>query len=222
MFKHILISNDASKRIRRSLGGMLSPDIVFFSLMLLGCNLHLLMPGLIHPPIFDLNAFISGKWWLVVSYPFVHASWYHFLLDVGAFFLLYTGLETQRISERLLYTAGCGLCSFIASVLFAPELQRLGLGGISGVAHGLVAVAALEMIASGKYTQQGWVCLIIVVFKSLYEIIAGKMLFSFLLFGMCGTPLVAAHIGGVVGGVAAFVFLNRFKPTLRQRLAAQP
>ncbi len=189
-----------------------SPDIIFFSGLLILCNLHLITPGLMPPPLFDSDAFVAGKWWLILTYSFVHISWYHLLLDAGAFLLLYTGLETKRISKRLFYVAGCGVCSFGATFLFEPKIHILGLCGISGIAHGLMAVTALEMITGRTYAKQGWFCLFIVGFKSLYEIITGKMLFDFLLFGMCGTPLTASHIGGVIGGIISFSLAAWLKP----------
>ena len=198
-----------------------SPDIVFFSTLLILCNLHLVTPGLMRPLIFNPADFMAGKWWLIFTYTFVHTSWYHLALDAGAFLLLYTGLETRRISRRLFYTFGCGACSFGATLLFAPEIRSLGLCGISGIAHGLMAVAALEMIADRTYSKQGWLCLLIVALKSLYEIIVGEMLFSFLLFGMCGTPLAASHIGGVIGGIISFALIAwknkhlKWKPFMR-------
>ena len=199
-------------RDQQSFWGRFSPDIVFFCSFLILCNFHLIIPDLMRPLIFNPADFMAGKWWLIFTYSFVHVSWYHLLLDAGAFMLLYTGLETRRISKRLFYTAGCGVCSFGATLLFAPEIESLGLCGISGIAHGLMAVTALEMIAGHTYAKQGWLCLFIVGFKSLYEIIVGEMLFSFLLFGMCGIPLAASHIGGVIGGIISFMLAAWLKP----------
>jgi rhomboid family GlyGly-CTERM serine protease len=211
MFANILAFNDDenrnTSRKRKPYWHRFSPDIVFFSSLLILCNLHLVIPGLMRPLIFNPSDFMAGKWWLIFTYTFVHTSWYHLLLDAGAFFLLYTGLETRRISIRLFYTVGCGVCSFGATLLFAPEIRSLGLCGISGIAHGLMVVASLEMIAGRTYAKQGWLCLFIVGFKSLYEIIVGEMLFSFLLFGMCGIPLAASHIGGVIGGIISFALI---------------
>ena len=215
MFANTLALNydeNINSRDQQSFLGRFSPDIVFFSGFLILCNFHLIMPDLMRPLIFNPADFMAGKWWLIFTYSFVHVSWYHLLLDAGAFLLLYTGLETRRISRRLFYTAGCGVCSFGATLLFAPEIKNLGLCGISGIAHGLMAVTALEMITGRTYAKQGWLCLFIVAFKSLYEIIAGEMLFSFLLFGMCGTPLAASHIGGVLGGISSFMLAAWLKP----------
>ena len=67
-----------------------------------------------------------------------------------------------------------------------------------------MAVSALELLQRKEDTGLGLFCLALVVSKCIYEIITGHVLFTFLQFGMCGSPLVACHAGGVTGGILAF------------------
>ena len=42
----------------------------------------------------------------------------------------------------------------------------------------------------------------------IYEVIIGDVLFFFVHMGLCGSPIVPRHIGGVLGKIIAFYFLN--------------
>jgi hypothetical protein len=89
-----------------------------------------------------------------------------------------------------------------------------GLSGLSGIAHGLMAFSALEMVYLSRQRMWGWGSLIIVVSKSLYELASGQVFFDFMHMGLCGSPVAACHAGGVLGGILAFVmncFINRRK-----------
>src|SRR5688572_15031172 len=44
------------------------------------------------------QALESGEWWRLLTFPWVHISFYHLLLDASAFILLY---QTLRCSFRL-------------------------------------------------------------------------------------------------------------------------
>jgi hypothetical protein len=80
------------------------------------------------------------------------------------------------------------------------------LCGLSGVGHGLLAVAALEMMGADSHTtaRVGAACLVGVVAKSALEACTGRVLFASLHLGDVATPVAVCHLGGVLGGLAAF------------------
>lgn len=155
--------------------------------------------------IFFPEAAIEGQWWRVLTYPLVHLSWYHFLLDAGGFLLVFRCLEEDRALTRMLYIAGAGFGSLGLSLALDSSGLNQGLSGLSGIAHGLMAVTALEMLAHPRQKTWGVVSLALVTAKSAYELWTGHVFFEFMHMGMCGQPLAASHAGGVVGGILAYI-----------------
>jgi rhomboid family GlyGly-CTERM serine protease len=148
---------------------------------------------------FSPSAVADGQWWRVLTHPFVHVSCYHLLLDGTAFLLLYQSLR----GPRLAYVAASATGSLLAALWFWPDIGTTGLCGLSGVAHGLMAVSSLEMIE--RRERLGWVCLAAIVAKSAWEAATGTVFFTWLHFGLMGTPVAVCHAGGVVGGVLAYL-----------------
>src|SRR6185436_2469909 len=99
------------------------------------------------PMIFYPAAACGGEWWRWFTHPFVHVSWYHFLLDGAAFIMLYTSLIDTRVWTRLGYVIAGAAGSLLFSWIAAPAIATNGLCGLSGIAHGLMAVSSLEMLA---------------------------------------------------------------------------
>ena len=162
------------------------------------------LPGLMFFP----DAIANGDWWRLATHPFVHVSWYHLLLDATAFLVLYHGLIQKQLRVRLSYVAATGAGSLLAALWAAPTIGQLGFCGLSGVAHGLMAIAALEwMVIHQKdklIFRLGVLSFIIVTAKCFWEAATSQALAGFLHFSLMGTPIVVCHAGGVVGGVAAF------------------
>jgi len=153
---------------------------------------------------FQSDAVGHGQWWRLFTHPFVHVTWYHLLLDGTAFFTLYLSLlETSRV-RRLTCVLAAAASSLALSWLFSANIVQ-GLCGLSGIAHGLMAVSAVEMItdkSSDRATRRvGWFSFIIVVIKAAFEAITGKMFFGFLDFGLLGDPVAVSHAGGIIGGL---------------------
>jgi len=98
-------------------------DLLLIFGVLIFCNIHLLRGAGAPSLLFFPAAFLSGEWWRLFTHPFVHVTWYHLFLDAGAFFLLYTGLEDERISRRLLYVVACGTCSLVIALVCAPLIR---------------------------------------------------------------------------------------------------
>ena len=183
----------------------ISFDTFIFLCIILIFNLHLLSKNFSFSFIFLPSDFIGGKWWLLFTHPFVHLTWYHLFLDAGAFLLLYSGIKERSTLRKISYIIICGACSLSAALLFSPLIYTTGLCGLSGIAHGLMAVSALEMMQEKENFRFGLLCFLAVAVKSIYEIINGSVLFSFMHLGLCGYPLAPCHAGGVVGGIFAFL-----------------
>jgi rhomboid family GlyGly-CTERM serine protease len=188
------------------------PELLFWALLLAVANFPLLSGSVAESLVFYPGALADGQWWRVLTFPFVHLSGYHLLLDAVAFLLLYQGLEEEKRCRRLLYVILPAAFSLLLS-LSSPVVKASGLCGLSGVAHGLMAITALELISRHSRRtplfRAGSVILAGVVAKTLLEVITGQVLFAGLHFGEIGLPVVASHAGGLVGGLIAFVLLNR-------------
>ncbi len=162
----------------------------------------------------------AGEWWRVVTHPFVHVSWYHLLLDGGAFFLLYPELHDWSRARRLAAVGVCALGSLLAAML-SPAVASIGFCGLSGVAHGLMVLASVEMIRHTEKPERlaGWCALALVVGKAALEAATGQVAFSFLHFGLMGVPIAVCHAGGVIAGLM-FVLTQRRPATAAKRAAS--
>lgn len=185
-----------------------------FTAALIAANFMLLLGRVCDPLVFLPDRFLAGDWWRALTFPFVHVSWYHLLLDAGAFLFLYHGLQETSAKRRLLLVAACATGSLGASWVSSPLTG--GLCGLSGIAHGLMAVSALEMMHSEDCTllRASIICFWIVVLKSILEAFTGQVLFSVLHFGPVGAPVATCHAGGVLGGLMVFVLI-RSNPSSR-------
>jgi hypothetical protein len=133
------------------------------------------------------------------------------LLDAGAFLGLYHLLNRYRSWERLTAAALCAMGSLVAA-LFSVSIDRLGLCGLSGAAHGLMALCGLEL-AFGRHRVRGgaWVgmlCFVLVAGKSVIEAVTGRVFFAAMHLGSVGVPMTLCHLGGVLGGLVAFGLLR--------------
>lgn len=184
-------------------------DVWLLLLLIAVLNRHLIGVPVRSIPVFFPASVAAGEWWRVFTHPFVHVSWYHLMLDAGAFFILYRGLKDTRIYLRLLVLFLCAGMSLLAAVWSVRDMDTVGLCGLSGTAHGLMALSGLEMMQQKKMQfLPGLISFLAVTLKSIVEFISGQVVFDFMHMGLCGTPLAACHLGGVIGGFSAFVLLN--------------
>jgi len=153
---------------------------------------------------FDAAAVASGQWWRLLTWPWVHVSGYHLLIDGLTFFFLYQGLQAKRLTY-LFWTA---VGSLVVPLLVSQEIYTYGLCGLSGVAHGLMAVSCLELMQNRDSRMVGGVCLAVLVAKTIWEVASGSVVFHGLHLGDIGHPVVMTHLGGVIGGAAAFLVLG--------------
>lgn len=164
---------------------------------------------------FQPAAVKAGEWWRLLTHPFVHITWYHLLLDASAFLLLYHGLLEGKFARRLLYMVAAAAGSLLLSWLAAPAISTGGLCGLSGIAHGLMAISAVELMVAQPRGSPEWrigvFTFAVVVSKAAFEAISGQILFGFLYFGMVGEPVTVSHAGGIVGGLFAVLLLRSAK-----------
>jgi hypothetical protein len=125
--------------------------------------------------------------------------------------ILYANLHAEQRWRRLTYVAASAAGSLVVALFASPLIAVHGLCGLSGAAHGLMAVSALEMLAlprADRFARSaGIASFIVVTAKCVFELATGHAVFAALHFGLLGTPIVACHAGGVMGGTfAALLF----------------
>lgn len=200
------------------------PELLVFAGLVVLFSGPVLFGSVWQSMIFRPDAVSGGEWWRLLTHPFVHVTWYHLLLDASAFFLLYDSLLESRVARRLTFVVGAGAGSLLCSWLMAPAIATSGLCGLSGIAHGLMAVSAVEMMATQPRHSREWrvgACTFaLAVGKAALEAISGRILFGFLYFGMMGVPVAVSHAGGIVGGLLAMLLL-RFSSLERESSAPE-
>ena len=103
-----------------SFSGIVGIDTWIFFNILMVTNIHLISVNFYSPFIFSSAAWLTGQWWRLFTYPFVHVSLYHLLLDGAAFLLLYQGLEEQNPSIKVFYIISCGVISLGVAITISP------------------------------------------------------------------------------------------------------
>lgn len=146
----------------------------------------------------------AGEWWRVITFPFVHVSGYHLLLDAGAFLGLYAMWE-ERSAWRRVGLVGASCLGSLAGAACVADFAQLGLCGLSGPAHGLAVLVALESIRAESRGRRarfaGWTVLLVVVAKSVAEAFSGQVIFGGFHPGSVGVPNPVCHAGGVAGAL---------------------
>jgi rhomboid family GlyGly-CTERM serine protease len=149
----------------------------------------------------DRDALVGGQLWRVVTGHFVHLSWPHFLLNLGAFFLVWM-IVGDRLATRiwiLLITvcvAGMGLGFWFME----HELQWYV--GMSGLLHGLLMAGLIVGIRSSP--TESLLIGSFVVAKLVFEQLSGPLPGSESVSG--GAVIVDAHLYGALSGTIFAVF----------------
>jgi len=189
------------------------PELLLFVALLALFNLPVLAGSCWRSMMFQPGAVQSGEWWRLFTHPFVHVTWYHLLLDGTTFLALYHSLIEPFAVRRLLYVLAAGAGSVFLSWATAPGMSTSGLCGVSGIAHGLMAVSALEMVSGQPHGSAerriGYISFLLVIGKAAVEALTGRMLFTFMYFGLVGDPVAVSHAAGVIGGLLPLLLLKR-------------
>ena len=187
-------------------------ELSAFAVVLLVLNWTLLQgtpnTGLMFMP----HVAMHSEWWRLFTHPFIHVTWWHLLLDGAAFLLLYRDLQEQSWVRRMLFCIGSAAGSLIVCLIADPMLSTRGLCGISGIAHGLMAVSALNLMRQQRdkvLFRMGLCSFGLVTLKCLIEAFTGKMFFAFLHFGMLGDPVAVTHAGGVLGALLTWLLCRQ-------------
>ena len=152
---------------------------------------------------FDRNLLGQGHIWLALTGHLVHLNWHHFWLNMGGLLLVAiffsTYCSTLAWVLLLLWSA---LVVSLGLYLLNPELH--GYVGLSGVLHGLFIVGAWH--EARRHPLSGWVLLILLIAKLIWEQISGALPGSESMTG--GHVVVDAHLYGAISGVV-FVLLHQ-------------
>jgi rhomboid family GlyGly-CTERM serine protease len=183
-------------------------ELAGLALVLLALNWSLLQGVCNSGLIFLPDAVRYGEWWRLFTHPFIHVTWLHLLLDGAAFLILYRDLQEQPWLQRVLFCIGSAVGSLVVCLSADPMLSTEGLCGISAIAHGLMAISALNLMGQRHdklLFRIGLCSFLLVTVKCLIEVLTGKMLFTFLYFGMVGDPVAVTHAGGVLGALVTWL-----------------
>lgn len=187
-------------------------DIALFTFLLLLANVSLLSGSPAHNLTYNSTAVAAGQWWRLLSFPFAHVSFYNLLLDGCAFLMLYHGLEEENITRRIAYVTAAIAGSLIFPLCVSSLIREVGLCGLSGCAHGLMAITGLELMkrypGEDMLNITGKVLFIVVLMKGIVEALKGQVMFSALHLGNVGIPVASSHLGGIIGGTLAFILIN--------------
>lgn len=177
-------------------------------------NLPLLTGDFSDRYVFYVDRVVAGEWWRVLTFPIVHVSLYHLLLDALAFLWLWYEMRDLPALRRWSVLSACWGMSLIMPLLLSNQVGVHGLSGLSGIGHGLFVFYALDCARRAKASKDRLlyqVSLALVaglIVKSGLETFAGQLFFSGLHFGPIGVPIVETHLGGVVGGLMAYACLS--------------
>jgi rhomboid family GlyGly-CTERM serine protease len=152
----------------------------------------------------DRDALVDGQLWRIVTGHFVHLSWSHFLLNLGAFFLVWM-IVGDRLEPGIwivliaVCVAGMGLGFWFV----AHELQWYV--GMSGLLHGLLMAGLIVGIRSSP--TESVLIGSFVVAKLVFEQFSGPLPGSESVSG--GAVIVDAHLYGALSGTAAAILYLR-------------
>jgi len=185
-------------------------EIYIYALVIIILNIPLVWGRFFGEMIFVPEKVIRGELWRILTHSFVHVSWYHLLLDSAAFFALYMQLKEKSLIKRTIYVTGCIFSSLLAANLVLPNMAVTGYCGLSGAAHGLMAICGLEMIGvkEKSISIAGMVCMCLLIGKCVFENFTGTMFFNFAHPDLIGVPIAMSHAGGLIGGLLTYVIFS--------------
>ena len=136
---------------------------------------------------------IGGEWWRLVTALFIHYSVVHLLVNLWVLWNI--GRRTEQLFGNAAAVAiyvGSGIIASLTSIVWAPTLSSVGA---SGAIFGLIGAYIAFLLRPGcgvprSIARRYWLSTTIFALYSLYE--------------GATTPGIdnAAHVGGVIGGLA--------------------
>jgi rhomboid family GlyGly-CTERM serine protease len=186
-------------------------ELCAWLMLLLFCNHTLFFGQMADHFVFVPSLVKSGEWYRAVISPFVHVSLYHLILDAGAFLFLWKMIDEDDSRKRWIYLVTCWAGSLLVPLLASEGVYQLGLCGLSGIAHGLFAVAALELTTMSHLRQArpvGFALFTGLLAKVVWEVVTGGAFLAGMHLGPVGTPIVSSHLGGLIGGSLGFAAIR--------------
>ncbi|NUR78534.1 MAG: rhomboid family intramembrane serine protease [Thermoleophilia bacterium] len=145
-----------------------------------------------------------GEWWRLFTAMFLHASFFHLLVNMYSLYFVGSIMESLigRWRFLLLYLAS-GLAGSAGALLLSPLKPTVGASGaIFGVLGGLFVLERRGNIATGGQ-------------------IAGLILINLVItFAFSSSISVGGHIGGLIGGMVLMVALLQFRRSALYSVAA--
>lgn len=175
-----------------------------FLLLLALANFHLLQGKAPLLLAYDHGAVLAGEWWRLFTHPLVHVSWRHLILDALAVSFLWDMLPLA-LGQKLLTAVFCGASSLGFALVTSPLIGEIGLCGLSGIAHGLMAAAGWLLWRGSRdpwVARLGILLLAVALGKGFVETWTGASLMGAMPGDSFGVPIVQAHLGGSLGGIA--------------------
>ena len=146
---------------------------------------------------------LSGQWWRLLTYMFLHGSLFHIAFNMWCLWDLGTMCESLygRWTFGILYLT-TGVAGGVASVGWNPHVLSVGASGaIFGLAGALVASFYLGEFSQPKIAIQS-------VLKSLVFFLGFNLFFGGLFQGIDN----ACHVGGLVSGLILGALIARVSP----------
>ncbi|NHN39058.1 rhombosortase [Pseudomaricurvus alcaniphilus] len=144
---------------------------------------------------YNRSAILAGEYWRLISAHFTHADGNHLLLNlVGLALVAYLSPHSVTTTRWLVAVLVCGLAISLGLLLWLPELQWYL--GMSGVLHGLLAMALILRLYRGQiYCAAG---LGLLALKLLLE---QRVAVSSYAHPLIELPVITeAHLIGALGG----------------------
>ena len=150
---------------------------------------------------YDRSALLAGQWWRLASAHMVHLDLRHALLN-GLGLLLMWALFVRDYRARQWFLIVLAAAAAIDAGLWFRDTGVLWYVGASGVLHGVMAAGILAELRRGELT--GIALAVLLLAKLAYEQWTGALPFA----GAAVPVVVNAHLYGVLGGVAAALWMR--------------
>jgi rhomboid family GlyGly-CTERM serine protease len=151
---------------------------------------------------YERAAVADGEWWRLVSGHLVHLGWRHVALNLLGLALMWALFFADYSLRQWAIVLGASTLAIDAGFWFLnPGL--VWYVGLSGALHGVMAAGTLAHVR--RRERDAWVLVPFLIGKLAYEHWNGSMPYS---ADAGGAVVVAAHLYGALGALAAALFLR--------------
>jgi rhomboid family GlyGly-CTERM serine protease len=150
---------------------------------------------------YDRSALAAGQWWRLITAHVVHLDLRHTLLNALGLILMWA-LFARDYRPRQWFLILLAATAAIDAGLWFRDTSLQWYVGASGVLHGVMAAGTLAQLRRGA--REGWILTAFLVAKLAYEQSRGALPFA----GSALPVVVNAHLYGVLGGLAAAIWLR--------------